>query len=94
MQTWTPWTSVCRSWLMSLIMTFMFEPAKLQMNWAKASGTSIFFSDEAGTSAVPLVMSMRSSPSPSRVRAHGQDHGTATTNTVMQILTGRITRRE
>jgi hypothetical protein len=26
---------------MSLIMTFMFEPAKLQMNWAKASGTSI-----------------------------------------------------
>jgi hypothetical protein len=40
----------------------MFDPAKLQMNWAKASGTSIFFSDEAGTSAVaPLVMSMRSS---------------------------------
>jgi hypothetical protein len=27
---------------MSLIMTFMFEPAKLQMNWARASGTSIF----------------------------------------------------
>ena len=26
---------------MSLIMTFMFEPAKLQMNWARASGTSI-----------------------------------------------------
>jgi hypothetical protein len=25
---------------MSLIMTFMFDPAKLQMNWAKASGTS------------------------------------------------------
>jgi hypothetical protein len=47
---------------MSLIMTFMFEPAKLQMNWAKASGTSIFRSDEAGTSrAAPLVMSMRSS---------------------------------
>jgi hypothetical protein len=42
-------------------MTFMFEPAKLQMNWASASGTSIFRSDEAGTvRAVPLVMSMRS----------------------------------
>src|SRR5436309_9452661 len=34
----TPFTSVCRSWLMSLIITFMFEPAKLQMNWARASG--------------------------------------------------------
>src|SRR5690606_10051908 len=30
-----------RSSLMSLIITFMFEPAKLQMNWARASGTSI-----------------------------------------------------
>ena len=34
----TPFTSVFRSWLMSLIITFMFEPAKLQMNWASASG--------------------------------------------------------
>ena len=25
---------------MSVIITFMFEPAKLQMNWASASGTS------------------------------------------------------
>ena len=32
MQTWTAWTVVSRSRLMSLIMTFMFEPAKLQMN--------------------------------------------------------------
>jgi hypothetical protein len=48
-----------------LIMTFMFDPAKLQMNWAKASGTSIFRSDEAGTSgAAALVMSMRSSSFP------------------------------
>ncbi len=46
MQTCTPWTVVCRSMLMSLIMTFMFEPAKLQMNWARASGTSIRRSDE------------------------------------------------
>ena len=36
----TPCTDVSRSSLMSLIITFMFEPAKLQMNWAKASGTS------------------------------------------------------
>ena len=41
MQTCTPWTVVCRSVLMSVIMTFMFEPAKLQMNWAKARGRSI-----------------------------------------------------
>src|SRR3954454_16344353 len=34
----TPFTSVFRSWLMSLIITFMFEPAKLQMNCASASG--------------------------------------------------------
>ena len=40
MQTCTPWTVVSRSWLMSLIITFMFEPAKLHMNWASASGTS------------------------------------------------------
>ena len=32
MQVCTPFTSVFRSWLMSLIITFMFEPAKLQMN--------------------------------------------------------------
>ena len=38
--TCTPFTVVSRSALMSLIITFMFEPAKLQMNWASASGTS------------------------------------------------------
>ena len=27
---------------MSLIITFMFEPAKLQMNWARARGTRTF----------------------------------------------------
>ena len=36
----TPWTVVSRSSLMSVIITFMFEPAKLQMNWASARGTS------------------------------------------------------
>ncbi len=34
----TPLTVVSRSSLMSLIITFMFEPAKLQMNCASASG--------------------------------------------------------
>ena len=34
----TPVTVVSRSCVMSLIITFMFEPAKLQMNWASASG--------------------------------------------------------
>jgi hypothetical protein len=29
---WTPLTVVSKSSLMSLIITFMFEPAKLQMN--------------------------------------------------------------
>ena len=33
---------------MSLIITFMFEPAKLQMNWAKASGASTRASVFAG----------------------------------------------
>jgi hypothetical protein len=75
-------------------MTFMFDPAKLQMNWAKASGTSIFRSDEAWTSTVaPLVMSMRSSLPP-RARALAAKIMEAATNTVMHILTGRITRRE
>ena len=34
----TPSTVVSRSSVMSLIITFMFEPAKLQMNCARASG--------------------------------------------------------
>jgi hypothetical protein len=36
----TPSTVVSRSLLMSLIMTFMLEPAKLQMNCASARGRS------------------------------------------------------
>ena len=56
MQTCTPCTVVCRSRLMSLIMTFMFEPAKLQMNWASASGTSIRRSDPAGARTPAAVM--------------------------------------
>ena len=41
MQTCTSWTVVWRSWLMSLIMTFMFEPAKLQMNWGQCLSRSV-----------------------------------------------------
>ena len=41
----TPCTVVSRSVLMSVIITFMFEPAKLQMNWASASGTNILRSE-------------------------------------------------
>ncbi|GAB2984226.1 hypothetical protein GCM10027097_41740 [Amycolatopsis acidiphila] len=40
MEICTPCTVVWRSRLMSLIITVMFEPAKLQMNCARASGTS------------------------------------------------------
>mgnify|MGYP006195173563 CR=1 FL=1 len=36
----TPWTVVSRSSLMSVIITFIFEPAKLQMNCASARGRS------------------------------------------------------
>jgi hypothetical protein len=54
MAVWTPWTVVFRSWLMSVIITFMFEPAKLQMNCASASGTSIRLS--AGATPVPAAL--------------------------------------
>ncbi len=49
----TPCTVVFRSLLMSLIITFMFEPAKLQMNWASARGTSALRKALGGRSAVP-----------------------------------------
>jgi hypothetical protein len=37
---------------MSLIITFMFEPAKLQMNWASASGRISLREDTTGRSSV------------------------------------------
>jgi hypothetical protein len=49
----TPWTVVSRSSLMSVIITFMFEPAKLQMNCARASGTSTRRRALVGPRAVP-----------------------------------------
>ncbi len=66
MQTCTPWTVVSRSWLMSVIMTFMFEPAKLQMNWARASGISIFRNDGA-----MLLLSAALSTTAPRTRSTG-----------------------
>ena len=45
---WTPFTVVSRSSLMSAIITFMFEPAKLQMNCASASGRISLRGDNAG----------------------------------------------
>src|SRR3954464_8227864 len=48
----TPCTVVSRSWLMSLIITFMFEPAKLQMNCASAKGISTLRSAEGDADVV------------------------------------------
>ena len=53
---WTPLTVVSRSSLMSLIITFMFEPAKLQMNCASASGA---ISRRADLSAVASRLTRR-----------------------------------
>ena len=50
---WTPFTVVSRSSLMSVIITFMFEPAKLQMNCASASGRINLRGDIA---ALPGIM--------------------------------------
>ena len=49
---WTPFTVVSRSLLMSAIITFMFEPAKLQMNCAIASGRISRRADASGRSGV------------------------------------------
>src|SRR3954453_13652530 len=44
----TPCTVVPRALLMSVIITFMLEPAKLQMNCARASGTRTLRKDTDG----------------------------------------------
>src|SRR5215213_5971872 len=61
----TPWTVVSRSSLMSLIITFMLEPAKLQMNCASASGTSIW--RRAGAEGAGVTSTT------ARTRRHAQD---------------------
>src|SRR5215216_6283337 len=63
--TWMPWTVVSRSWLMSLIITFMLVPAKLQMNCASASGTSTARNALDGR---PAVLSSVTSHQPPRTR--------------------------
>ena len=60
--TWMPWTVVSRSLLMSLIITFMLVPAKLQMNWASASGTSTCRNALDGRPAVPACVTSRLPP--------------------------------
>ena len=57
MLTWMPWTVVSRSRDMSLIITFMFEPAKLQMNCASASGAMRRRTLARDTPAVAAVIS-------------------------------------
>src|SRR5947207_2548834 len=47
----TPFTVVSRSSLMSVIITFMFDPAKLQMNCASASGRISLRADASGIPA-------------------------------------------
>ncbi len=57
---------------MSVIMTFMFEPAKLQMNWASASGTSILFKD--GVGVLDLVASVIAIKNLRTARSRAYDH--------------------
>src|SRR3954462_12916143 len=69
---WTPCTVVSRSSVMSLIITFMFEPAKLQMNCASASGArklrrEIAALPAAGASGIP--------PTSDRRRTAATGHG-------------------
>ena len=56
----TPFTVVFRSSLMSVIITFMFEPAKLQMNWASASGRINLRGDTTGEVAMTASLATRS----------------------------------
>ena len=63
---------------MSLIMTFMLEPAKLQMNWASASGTRIRRRAEADAPAGPpsagRVMTEYGSTKPAPWSSAGDRH--------------------
>ena len=60
----TPLTVVSRSSLMSLIITFMFEPAKLQMNCASASGRINLRGERTGRSGVGVWLTVLQPRSP------------------------------
>jgi hypothetical protein len=77
--TCTPFTVVSRSTLMSVIITFMFEPAKLQINWARASGTSTLRSALDGCPAV--LRSATCTPLPVRSQPHHSGADLTTTPT-------------
>src|SRR5437764_9190345 len=51
----TPLTVVPRSLLMSVIITFMLEPAKLQMNWARPEGAGLW-SHRLSTNETPTPL--------------------------------------
>src|SRR6478672_13406591 len=53
---WTPLTVVSRSSLMSVIITFMFEPAKLQMNCASASGRTNLRAESPGLAVASALV--------------------------------------
>ena len=55
---WTPLTVVSRSSLMSVIITFMFEPAKLQMNCASASGRISRRAEASGCSTATAELTL------------------------------------
>src|SRR6188472_159409 len=62
----TPLTVVSRSSLMSAIITFMFEPAKLQMNCASASGRINLRAEVRGGSTATAELTF-AAPSPEGV---------------------------
>src|SRR5436190_24282202 len=72
---WTPFVVVSRSRLMSLIITFMFDPAKLQMNCASASGSSSLRAETAGlgVSALGTDIDCSGMEPPQRGRGHGAE---------------------
>ena len=66
----TPFTVVSRSSLMSVIITFMFEPAKLQMNWASARGRINLLGD---ITARPEIRASLAATGFSVTRAHDRN---------------------
>src|SRR4051812_1715806 len=72
---WTPLTSVSRSSLMSAIITFMFEPAKLQMNWASARGRMSLRGDIAARVGISAELAAAVFPVVIRARRDARGSG-------------------